>query len=147
MNNIKSLLNNMTKKGKRHTFKRGDLVDSIIKMRIDKGMSRLSILNFLKEELKLSQPYAYELIADASKEFDQRAVQNFGKDIKEDIERFEKLYEDAIKNKNHKEARELLKEISKIKGHYVERVELSGSIEHTIQIIKLNGPDGKGITD
>jgi hypothetical protein len=130
----------MTNKGKRHTFKRGDLIDSIIKMRIDKGMTRLSILDFLKDDLKLSLSYAYELIADASKEFDQRAIQNFGNDLKEDIERFEKLYEDAIRNKNNKEARELLKEISKIKGHYVERVELSGNIEHTIQVIRLNGP-------
>ena len=133
----------MTNKGKRHTFKRGDLIDSIIKMRIDKGMTRLSILEFLQKEMKLSQSYAYELIADAAKEFDQRAVQNFGDDLKEDIERFEKLYEDAIRSKNHKEAREILKEISKIKGHYVERVELSGSVEHTIQVIKLNGPDGR----
>jgi hypothetical protein len=131
----------MTKKGKRHTFKRAELVDQIIRMRIDKGMTRLSILDFLKSEMKLSQSYGYELIRDAAIEFDNRAIQNFGKDLKEDIERFEKLYEDAIKQKNSKEARELLKEISKLKGHYKDRIELSGNIEHTIQVIKLNGPD------
>jgi hypothetical protein len=120
----------MTPKGKRHSFKRSDHIDSIIRMRIDKGMTRLSILNFLVDELKLSKSYAYELIADAAKEFDCRVIQNFGEDIKEDIERFEKLYEDAIKQKNNKEARELLKEISKLKGHYRERIELSGEITY-----------------
>jgi hypothetical protein len=120
----------MTKKGKRHTFKRAELVDQIIRMRIDKGMTRLSILNVLKEELKLSQSYAYELIRDAAIEFDERTIQNFGKDIKEDIERFEKLYEKAFREGNTKEARELLVQISKIKGHYIERVQLSGEITY-----------------
>jgi hypothetical protein len=31
-------------------------------------------------------------------------------------------------SKNYKEARENLKEISKLKGHYIERVELSGEV-------------------
>lgn len=118
----------MTEKGKRHSFKKNDLIDSIIDMRINKGMSRTSILEFLKKDLKLSQPYAYQLIRNASEEFDNRAVQNFGEDLKEDIERFERLYEKAMLNSNMKEARENLKEISKLKGHYKERIEISGEI-------------------
>jgi hypothetical protein len=118
----------MTKKGKRHSFKKNDLIDSIINMRIEKGMSRTSILEFLKKDIGLSQPYAYELIRDASNEFDNRAIQNFGEDLKEDIERFERLYEKAMLSANMKEARECLKEISKLKGHYKERIELSGEI-------------------
>lgn len=133
----------MTKKGKRHSFKKNDLIDSIINMRIDKGMSRTSILEFLKKDIGLSQPYAYELIRDASNEFDNRAIQNFGEDLKEDIERFERLYEKAMLGANMKEARECLKEISKLKGHYKERIELSGemSIKNIEVIIKRNNND------
>lgn len=115
----------MTPKGKRHTMKRNDMVDTIIKLRIDKGFTRLSIMEFLMKEYSISKPYAYELFADAAKEIDERSVQNFGEDLKEDIERFERLYERAMIDKDKKEAREALKEISKLKGHYVERMKLS----------------------
>jgi hypothetical protein len=135
----------MTDKGKKHTFKRNDIIDSIIRMRIEKGCSRLTILEFLKNDLGYSQPYAYELIRDANNEFNQRAIQNFGEDLKEDIERFERLYEKAMVDKNFREAREVLKEIAKLKGHYTERLQIDGKLEHNISVIKLNGPDG--ITD
>jgi predicted Zn-dependent protease len=120
----------MTRKGKKHTFKKNDLIDSIIRMRIDKGMTRVNILDCLQKDLGLSKSYSYELMADASKEFDNRSIQNFGKDIKEDIERFEMLYQKAVLGGNMKEAREVLKEISKLKGHYTERIELSGEITY-----------------
>ena len=135
----------MTDKGKKHTFKRNDIIDQIIRMRIEKGLTRLSILEFLKNDLGYSQPYAYELMRDANTEFNQRAIQNFGEDLKEDIERFERLYEKAMVNKNFREAREVLKEIAKLKGHYTERLQIDGNINHNISVIKLNGPDG--ITD
>ena len=133
----------MTEDGKRHSFKKNDLIDSIIDMRINKGMSRTSILDFLKKDIGLSQPYAYQLIRYAAEEFDQRAIQNFGEDLKEDIERFERLYEKAMLNSNMKEARECLKEISKLKGHYKERIEISGemSIKNIEIVIKTNNDD------
>jgi hypothetical protein len=138
----------MTEKGKKHTFKRTDLIDTIIRMRIEKGFTRLSILEFLKNELGYSQPYAYELIRDANVEFNQRAIQNFGEDLKEDIERFERLYERAMHNKNFREAKDVLREIAKLKGHYTERLQLSGELNHNISVIKLNGPtESNGITD
>lgn len=132
----------MTKQNKRHTFKKNDVIENIIKLRLEGHKSRTTILKFLQSELGYSQSYSYELIRDAAKEFEQRAVINFGDDLKEDIERFEIMYEKAMKANNLKEARELLKEISKLKGHYKERIELSGGLDTTIRVIKLNGPDG-----
>jgi plasmid replication initiation protein len=119
----------MTDKGKRHTFNRNDIIDMIIKWRIDDGLTRLNILDRLKKEYKYSQSYSYDLIRDASKEFNERTIQNFGEDIKEDIERFEMLYSSSIQEGNKKLAMELLREISKLKGHYVERINLNGKIE------------------
>jgi len=115
----------MTPIGKKHTFAKSEIIDKLIYLRLNKGFTRLSLLNFLKDDLGYSQSYSYELIQDASKEFDARAIQNFGDDLKEDIERFEILYEEAKLSKNQKEAREVLKEISKLKGHYKERIEMT----------------------
>jgi methionyl-tRNA synthetase len=137
----------MTNKGKRHTHKKSDLIDAIIKMRVEKGLSRLTIMNFLMKDMGFAQSYAYELLRDAQAESDARAVQNFGNDLKEDIERFEQLYEKAMINKNLREAREVLKEIAKLKGHYTERLQIDGNINHTISVIKLNGPPEDGTTD
>lgn len=120
----------MTNKGKRHTFEKNDLLDSIIKMRLQGHKSRTSIRKFLMDELGYSSSYAYELIREASEEFDSRTIQNFGRELKEDIERFELLLEANYKAGNLREARENLKEIAKLKGHYKERIELSGEITY-----------------
>lgn len=136
----------MTTKGKKHTFEKSDLIDHLISLRIEKGYTRLSLLNFLKNELNYSQSYSYELIQAASKEFDDRAIQNFGDDLKEDIERFEALYESAILNKNLRGAREILKEISKLKGHYKERIDVTTNGENINNtIINIINPNGDNI--
>jgi len=130
----------------RHTHKRNEVIDKIIELRIDKGYTILSIIDYLTNEMKFAKSYAYELVRDARAEIDNKSLQLFGDTIKEDIERFESLYQNAILNKNIKEARELLKEISKLKGHYVERVEHSGSVEHKIDVIKIiTPPDEKEV--
>ena len=118
----------MTEEGNRHTNKRADLIDELIELRLKKGYSRTDLFKHLTEKLGYAGSTAYEYIRDAKKEFNERAIYNFGDDLKEDIERFEELYTKALKAGNTKEARENLKEISKLKGHYTERVEVSGEL-------------------
>jgi len=108
-------------KEKRISYRTKDVIDAIMKLRIEKGLSRPSILEWLMVEMKLSKATAARLLNEANKKFDEITIQRFGSDIKEDIERFEALYEKAVKNSETREAREILKEISKLKGHYVER--------------------------
>lgn len=111
-------------KSKRISYKTKDVIDAIMKLRIEKGLSRPSILEWLINEMKLTKNNAQRVLNEANKKFDEIAIQRFGNDIKEDIERFEALYEKAVKNNETREAREILKEISKLKGHYVERFNL-----------------------
>lgn len=118
----------MTKKNKRHMHKTNDLIDLLVKMRIKDGKSKSTLLEFLMQEKGYHKQSAYRLLRQMREEIDQRSVENFAKDIKEDIERFENLYEKAIAKDNLREANNILKEISKLKGHYVERVELSGDV-------------------
>lgn len=114
----------MIEKSKKVTYRTKDVIDAIMKLRIEKGLSRPSIVEWLINEMKLTKDKANRMMAEANKKFDEIAIQRFGNDIKEDIERFEALYQKAVKNNDTKEARELLKEISKLKGHYVERYNL-----------------------
>ena len=119
----------MTEKGKRHSYHRSDLIDSIVKMRIEEGLSRTIILDKLKTEYKLSDSYSYQLVREAADEFNQRAIVNFGNELSQDIERFEMNYTNALKEGNRKLAVEILKEICKLKGHYIQRIDLNANIE------------------
>jgi hypothetical protein len=109
----------------KHTFRTKDMIDAIIRLRIEKGLTRPNIQKWLIEEAGLTIHKARNLIIQANKTFELMAIQEFGGEIKEDIERFESLYQKSVENGDLKEARELLKEISKLKGHYVERVDVS----------------------
>lgn len=130
----------MKKPGVRKTNKANDLIELIVKMRIEEGKTRLQIFNYLRDEMGYEQSYSYSLMRDAKLLIEQRSIQNFGEDLKEDIERFEMLYQKALSSGSIRESRELLKEISKLKGHYVERLDISGKLEHVVQVIKLKGP-------
>lgn len=130
----------MKASGQRKTNKVNDYIDTAVKMRIEEGKSRLDIFNYFRNEVKICDSYIYQIMKDAKLLIEQRSIQSFGEDLKEDIERFESLYQRAIKNGNGREAREVLKEISKLKGHYVERLDISGKLEHIVQVIKLKGP-------
>jgi hypothetical protein len=138
---IKKKKENMTPENKRKTFKRNDFIDIIIDLRLKKGLSRTSIFEHLTKELELSSSYAYQLIREASEEFESRSVVNFGKDLAIDIERFEVLYEKAIKAGDKKEAREVLKEISKLKGHYKERLDITTGGDKLTTIINIIKPE------
>lgn len=109
---------------KKIKFKKLDIIDIIIKLRIEKGLSRPSIQEWLIKEMGLTKITSSKLMNEANSKIDDIAIQRFGNDIKEDIERFEALYEKAVSNGETREAREILKEISKLKGHYVERYNL-----------------------
>jgi hypothetical protein len=109
----------------KYTFRTKDMIDAIIRLRIDKGLTRPNIQKWLIDEVGLSKAKAHRLIQQAGKTFDMMAIQEFGNEIKEDIERFESLYQKSVENGDLKESREILKEISKLKGHYVERVDVS----------------------
>jgi len=114
----------MIEKSKKIQYRTKDVIDAIMKLRIEKGLSRPAIIEWLQKEMKLSKEKAGRVMTEANKKFDEIAIQRFGNDIKEDIERFEALYQKAVNNNDMKEAREILKEISKLKGHYVERYNL-----------------------
>jgi len=138
----------MTKSGKRHTFKREDIINQIIKKRINDGWTNLMIMDWIVDELNYTKAYAYELMQDSRKEIDERSIINFGEDLKTDIERFEKLYKDAIEQNNTNLAKEILRDIGKLKGHYVERQQVTHQLElKTVKLIEVQPSDKKLLLD
>lgn len=125
----------MTTKNKKHTFKKEDLIDTIIDKRINKGESKINIMYWLQNDKKLSQSYSYELLREAQKEINDLTIINFAEDIKEDISRWEAFYEQAMSEGDRFNAATALKEIGKLKGHYIERT--SVTVQGPIEVIKI----------
>jgi hypothetical protein len=117
-------------------YKKEDLVNKIIDLRIKQGYSVLMIIEFVVSQ-GLSSRTAYNLLEESRSKIASYSEKDHMKALEDSINRFENLYADAIKENNKKEARELLKEISKLKGLYTEKVDVSGKIEHSIDVIKL----------
>jgi hypothetical protein len=130
-------------------WKRADIIDAIIKMRIEKGVSTKTILNdFLMGELKFKQSYSYVLLQEARENI-KKIYQTTNEALaNEALGHLESLYEDAIKDKNKKLALEIRKEINKLVGAYAaEKVEVSGNVNietiKLIEVIKDNGDENK----
>lgn len=117
-------------------YDREFLVNKIAMMRI-KGKSTYSILEFLKDELKLAQTTAYEILRDAQKIFVEIQQQKLEGAFEESISQLEELYESTSDKKLRLQ---IMQEINKMKGLYAaQKVEHSGQVQFTgidIQIIE-----------
>ena len=124
-------------------YKKQDIIDAVVKMRIDKMASTKTIISdFLMGQLGYGQTYAYEILKEARKEIIKLYDSSNEASLEEAIGQMEELAEGARQSKNYKLAFEVRRELSKIMGHYKEKIELSGQVGITgldIQIITNNG--------
>lgn len=120
-----------------------DLVNSIVKMKVEKGASNKTILDFLQNDLEYGQSYAYEILREARKKIQEIWDKNAEAHLEESKAQLEELYEDAIRNKNNKLALEVRKEMNRLMGLYAaEKIELSGELKAiNINIIKTDNTD------
>ena len=127
-------------------YKREDIIDSIVKMRIEKACSTKTIIqDYLMGQLKFGQTYSYDLLKAAREKivkiYDTQNVSL----ANEALGHLESMYEDAIKQKNNKLALEIRKEMNKLTGLYAaEKIEVSGAVKiETIKLVEIK----KDITD
>jgi len=126
-------------------YKKEDIIDAIVKLRIEKGASTKTIIqSFLMGELGYKQSYSYQLLQEArSKIVELYDTQN--KELaNEALGHLESMYEDAIKAKNVKLALEIRKEISKLTGLYAaQKVDITSAGEAIteIKLIQVNKKD------
>lgn len=123
-------------------YKKEDIIDAIIKMRIEKMASTKTIIkDFLQNELGYGQTYAYELLKEARKKIVELYDSKNSASLEEAIGQLEEMAEDAKQAKNYKLAFNIRQELSRIQGHYKDKIELSGEVNHKIEVIRLIGPD------
>jgi hypothetical protein len=118
------------------TYKVIDIVEGIVKMKVEKGASNKTILDFLVKDLGYSQSAAYDLMQQARGKIQEIWNQNLEAHLEEAKGQLEDLYEGAIKDKNKKLALEIRKEMNRLMGLYNDKVTVQGSI-NTITTIKL----------
>jgi len=121
-------------------IKTEDLINSVVKMKVENGASNKTILDFLQNDLEYGQTYSYEILKEARKKIQQIWDNNAEAHLEESKGQLEELYEDAIRNKNHKLALEIRKEMNRLMGLYAaEKIELSGELKSiNINIVKNN---------
>jgi hypothetical protein len=130
----------MTPSGKRHTSKMNDIIDEVIELRL-KGHSRQQLIGYVVQEYNINPLSAQQYVRQAAVEFEQRAIMNFGQDLKEDIERWEYAAQNAYEKGDMKGYRECLRDICKLKGHYSERIDVTSKSTNLseINIIHIKG--------
>lgn len=101
------------------------------------GKYRWEIVQDLSKEWECSEANVDQYIADAK----NLASEHFSKESINDIlSKYNYLYNSALRKGDGKLAKSVLDSIAKISGHYKDNIELSGSLNHNITVIKLNGP-------
>lgn len=122
-------------------YKREDLINEIIRMRIEKGASTKTIVeDFLQGQLKYKHSYSYALLKEAREKISEIYKNDNLNAINEQVGRLESLYEKALKEGNKKLALEVMKEINKLCGLYAaEKVDITtgGNQINEIKIIEV----------
>lgn len=119
-------------------YKRDDLVQIIVTMRIEKQCSIRTVLGFLMNDLGYAQSYAYELIREAKKYVAEIYKDNNVGSLEEAIAELEEQREVAKLEKNRKLVLDISREIYKLKQLYVERVQHSGEVSYKVKFPTKN---------
>ena len=111
-----------------------EIVEVLKKYRIEKSLSKYSLVQICKNEFGYETTFAYELVnraldqvAEIQKEWAKGALE-------QQLVALEELLEDAKKHKDRRLMLETIKDINKLKGLYVERKDITSNGK-TIMVI------------
>ena len=119
-------------------YNRLQLVEDVINMRIKKGYTVFMIIEYITKDLGFCKRTAERILAEARDKIAQLQDRDYSKTIEEDIQRLEMNYSECLKEGNRKLALEFMKEINKLKGHYIEKINLSGNVDFNVKFPGLN---------
>jgi hypothetical protein len=108
-------------------YKKEDIIDAVVKMRIEKGASSKTIIQeFLMEQLGYKISYSYVIYQEARQKIVELYSVHNTELANEALGQLESMLEDALKQKNMKLALEIRKEMSKLTGLYSpEKIDVS----------------------
>jgi len=107
-------------------YKTEDLVNSVVKMKVEKGASNKTILDFLQNDLGYKETMSYLILKSARNKIQQIWDKNAEAHLEEAKAHLEELLERAFKDKNYKLALAVRQEMNKLMGLYqAEKIDLS----------------------
>jgi hypothetical protein len=131
-------------------IKTEDLVNGVVKMKVEKGASNKTILDFLMNNLGYGQSYAYEVMREARKKIQEIWDKNAEAHLEEAKAHLEELYENAIRKKDMKLALQVRQELNKLMGLYSpEKLDITsnGQTISEIKIIEIRNEQKPGAED
>ena len=107
-------------------YKKEDIIDSIIKMRTqDMAATKTIIKDYLMGQLGYGQTYSYELLKEARKKIIEYYDASNEASLEEAIGQLEEMAENAKSQRNYKLAFNIRQELSKIQGHYKDKIDIT----------------------
>lgn len=125
-------------------YKTEDLINSIVKMKVEKGSTNKTILDFLQNDLQYGQTYAYELLKKARVRIQEIWNKNAEAHLEESKGQLEELYETSMTQGNYKLALQIRQEINKLMGLYAaDKLDITtgGDKINTIKLIRVERGD------
>lgn len=111
------------------------IIDEIIELRIKKGYSSTSLINYLKEKYEIKNRRAYELIKEAKTKLGEIYSKVNENALEEAIIIMESMRETELKKGSNKLALEIQKELNKVNQLYIQKLDItSGGEKITINI-------------
>lgn len=123
-------------------LKTEEIVDAIVKMRIDKNASNKTILDFLQKELGYKQSFSYELLQAARKKIKDVYTRDIEEHFEEAKGQLEEMLQKATTRGEHKLALQIRQELNKLLGLYSpEKIDVTSGGEKIteIKLIQING--------
>jgi hypothetical protein len=131
-------------------IKTEDLVNGVVKMKVENGASNKTILDFLMNNLGYGQSYSYEVMREARKKIQEIWDKNAEAHLEEAKAHLEELYENAIRKKDMKLALQVRQELNKLMGLYSpEKLDITsnGQTISEIKIIEIRNEQKPGAED
>jgi hypothetical protein len=116
-------------------LKTEEIIDALVKMRIEKNASNKTILDFLQKELKYKASYSYELLQLARKKIQEVYTRNIEEHFEEAKGQLEGMLERASKRGDYKLSLQIRQELNKLLGLYSpEKIDLTSGGEKITEI-------------
>jgi hypothetical protein len=123
-------------------YKKEELVQMVIKMRLEHMAATKTCLDFLMNTLGYGQTYSYEVLRDARLQIKEYYKDMNQSSLEEALGQLEELAEDAKKKKDYKLAFEVRKDISKLQGLYIDKVDLTSNGKDITEIKLIHITNG-----
>jgi hypothetical protein len=118
-------------------YKIDDLINGIVKMKVENAASNKTILDFLMNDLGYKQSTAYQFMKQARLRIQEIWDKNAESHLEESKAQLEELMETAVRQKNYKLALNIRQELNKLMGLYAaEKIDFS--VEYKVKFPGVN---------